>query len=241
MSQSSRYEITLEQVKPFLSSVVIDYDCRPNWGSHDYNWVRRAMDLTGFKDFKVVCWEDGHADKKWEYDCEVDRFLMDDCRVSRDGVFITEDDGRYYHQIVDYAKVRDRLDEVIRVSYVLADKDILISEGAVNKLAQNSFEEMLSHHRFSQVAPNNCTVTLTPSQWENVCRMKSPQSFKSNAHRQYVHDPWVIEEIGEAIVWDVEVWQWEGNRHWTVRGKCVFIKEGTKPQYKYDYPMDYWD
>ena len=232
---------TLEQIKPYLATVKVKRDCRPNWGSPDAGWIRSAMELSGFKEIAVDCWEDGMEDEKYGYLVDVDRFLMDDCLVDAKGIFITHDDGTYYHQIEDYRNVREKLDEVIRVAYVLADKSLLVSEGAVNSVAKSSFEWMLRDWRHGQSRPNHCIVTLTPIQWDNVCRMKSPQAFKGKPSRMYVHDPWVTAEIDEAVVWEVEVWQWEGDRHWTVDGKCVFVKEGTKPKYTADYPMDYWD
>lgn len=199
------------------------------------------MELTGFKSFKVLCWEEGNYEKKWEYDIEVDRFLGDDCFVNRQGIFIIHEDGTYYNQIQDFDNVRKRIDEVIRVAYVLADKDVLISAKAVDRVAESAFEEMLRDWRYGRSRPNHCIVTLTASQWDNVCRMKSPQAFKGKPSRMYVHDAWVTAEIDEAIVWNVEMWQWEGDRHWTVDGQCVFVKEGTKPKYAEDYPMGYWD
>ena len=237
------YTPTLEQVKPYLSSVEIGYDTRPNWGSHDAHYVREAMEMTGFNTIKVTSWEVGHKgerDVKWDY--PVDRFLMDDVDVSPHGVWIGgECMENEYNQIHDYAEVKRKLDEIIRISYVLADENLLISSKAVAKLANSKFREMLSHNRFSQVKPNYCTVPLTAEQWENIRRMKSPQTFKGNPHRQYVHDPWITMECENVIVWDVKVWEWEGNHHWEVKGQCVFLGEESKVDCKMDYPMDYWD
>ena len=241
MDKNTTYKPTLEQLKPYMGSVTIKYDTRPNWGSPDVGSIREAMQLTGFKSFKVQCWESGKDEKKWEYDMEVDVFLMYDYCVQEDGIYIFQEDGIYCNQIQDWRNVRNRLKEVIRTAYILADKTILVSASIVDGLAKSSFKEMLEHWRYGQSSPRHSIVTLTPIQWENICRMKSPQAFKGKPSRMYVHDPWITAEVDEAVVWEVEVWQWEGNRHWTVNGQCVFVKEGTKPKYTEDYPMDYWD
>lgn len=238
------YKPTMEQIRPHLDSVVIDYDTRRHWGSHDARYVRDAMEVTGFDTIEVTSWEAGHKgekDIKWDY--PVDRFLMDDVEVSPSGVWISNEceEEDEYNQIHDYAEVKRKLDEIIRISYVLADENLLISAKAVNKLADSKFREMLNQTRFSQVKPNYCVVPLTAEQWENVCRMKSPQSFKGNAHRQYVHDPWISREFENVVVVDVKVWEWKGNNHWEVTGKCVFTGANTKTKDDISYPMDYWD
>lgn len=239
---NTTYTPTLEQVKPYLSSVEIGYNTRPNWGAPDGDWVEMSAKIAGFESFEVVSWDEGKKGKNdYVYDMPVKGFLMMDKPVSAEGIWIYQDYGREYNQIRDYAKVREKIMEVIRIAYVLEDKSLLVSSKAVNRMAEVAFREMLKESRYSQVRPKYCVVKLTPVQWENVRRMKEPQTFKGNTHRQYVHDPWITMECENVIVWDVKVWEWEGNRHWEVTGQCVFLGEESKVDCKKDYPMDYWD
>lgn len=230
------YTPTLEDVKPFINQVTLNFDTRKNWGAADSAYVKMAQSLLGYPDISMT------VHSQWgdvSYEMSYCDFLRRDFHTNSNGEFEVED-GDGICAILDWDTVRNRLWQVSKFSRALCDESLFLCRTAIVSAAGHAVRDVIRNEWADQKPSNTAIVQLSADKWERVCKFYEPETYSGSPYRKFVHDPWVTAKADTAVVIETKELVFLNNNCVWRSGKCVFVPEGGI-QYERDYPMDYWD